>query len=251
MLLSIIHGVFKTKQKTKSVLNEIELVREAKAGNQEVINDLLFAFTPFMKKAASFICKRSIDEHDEEFSVAMNGFHEAVMAFNPDENASLKTFAHLIIKRRLIDYIRKEKTRKDNVVLLYESESTEDHFLMDHQAMEFYSKEKIAAVRREEMERFNELLKDYGLSFTELTKVSPKHADTRKIAFQVAQIIAETPELNDYVKIHKRLPLKEIESLVEVSRKTLERHRKFVMAVVLLVNSDFVYIKEYVKGEFI
>ena len=62
MLLSIIHGVFKTKQKTKSVLNDIELVREAKAGNQEVLNDLLFAFTPFMKKTASFICKRSIDE---------------------------------------------------------------------------------------------------------------------------------------------------------------------------------------------
>ena len=49
----------------------------------------------------------------------------------------------------------------------------------------------------------------------------------------------------------KQLPLKEIEALVEVSRKTLERHRKYMIAVVLLLNSDFVYIKEYVKGEII
>lgn len=47
------------------------------------------------------------------------------------------------------------------------------------------------------------------------------------------------------------LPVKELESTMEVSRKTIERQRKYIIAVVLLLNSHFVYIKEYIKGELI
>lgn len=44
MLLSIIQGIFKTKTKIG------ELAIKAKAGNEEVMNDLLFASTHFLKK---------------------------------------------------------------------------------------------------------------------------------------------------------------------------------------------------------
>ncbi|MEK4484641.1 RNA polymerase sigma-I factor [Psychrobacillus sp. FSL H8-0484] len=248
MLLSIIHGFYKTKT------NMSELAKKAKAGNEEVLNDLLFANTPFMKKTASFVCKRPIDEHDEEFSVAMNGFHEAVMAFDANENASLQTFAHLIIKRRLVDYIRKESVRNEKVMLLHlenEESSSTQHYLFDEKSIHTYTEEQISAARREELSVYNNSLKEFNLSFEELTRAAPKHVDARKTAFQIAQIIAESEELYNYLMINKRLPLKEIEALVEVSRKTLERHRKYMIAVVLLLNSDFVYIKDYVKGEII
>lgn len=249
MLLSIIQGLFKTKQTTS------ELAQKAKAGDEEVLSDLLFAFTPFMKKTASFICKRPIDEHDEEFSVAMNGFHEAVMAFDSTENASLQTFAHLIIKRRMIDYIRKESLRNEKVLLMQSSNeeayASEQHFLFDKQSIHTYTEEQQKAARREELSRYSNLLAKFNLSFEELTTVAPRHAESRKTAFQTAQIIAETEEFYDYLIKNKKLPLKEIEAIVEVSRKTLERHRKYIIAVALLLNSDFVYIKEYVKGEII
>ncbi|WP_342600169.1 RNA polymerase sigma-I factor [Psychrobacillus sp. FSL H8-0483] len=248
MLLSIIHGFYKTKT------NMSELAKKAKAGNEEVLNDLLFANTPFMKKTASFVCKRPIDEHDEEFSVAMNGFHEAVMAFDASENASLQTFAHLIIKRRLVDYIRKESVRNEKVMLLHlenEDSSQTQHYLFDEKSIHTYTEEQQSAARREELSVYNNSLKEFNLSFEELTRTAPKHVDARKTAFQIAQIIAESEELYNYLMINKRLPLKEIEALVEVSRKTLERHRKYMIAIVLLLNSDFVYIKDYVKGEII
>ncbi|WP_053590483.1 RNA polymerase sigma-I factor [Bacillus sp. FJAT-22090] len=252
MLLSIIHGIFKTKTKQKQITTE--LAQMAKAGNEEVLNDLLFAFTPFMKKTASFVCKRSIDEHDEEFSIAMNGFHEAIMSFNPSENASLQTYAHLIIKRRIIDFIRKESVRKEKVLLIHASKeeaATEHQLLFDAQALDSYSKEQQAEARREEISRYTKLLAEFGLSFEDLAKVAPKHEDARKTAFQTAQIIAETEEFYEFLIKYKRLPLKEMEEIVEVSRKTLERHRKYIIAVALLLKSDFEYIKEYVKGEII
>ena len=247
MLLSIIQGIFKSKP------NINELLQKAKAGNQEVLHDLLFANWPFMKKTATFVCKRPIDEHDEEFSIAMNGFHEAIRTFDSKENASFQTFAHLIIRRRLVDFIRKESARKERYLLLepVQEESSSQHFIFDEKSIHTYSENEKSASRREELLQYQQLLAEFNLSFEELTKCSPKHSDARKTAFHIAQMIAESDELYESLLKNKRLPLKEIEHLVEVSRKTLERHRKYIIAVVLLLNSDFIYIKDYVKGEII
>ncbi|WP_432361150.1 RNA polymerase sigma-I factor [Sporosarcina sp. UB5] len=249
MLLSIIQGIFNKKSDT--ALNE--LVWKAKTGDEKVMNDLLIAFTPFMKKTASFVCNRFIDESDEEFSVTMVGFHEAVLNYDPKENASLHTFAHLIIKRRLIDHIRKEAVRNANVLLSIDNDedASTHEYAFDESSILSYSEERRAEERREEMAEYATLLKEYGLSFRELAEVSPKHADSRKTAFQIAQIIVETPEFTNHLIENKRLPMKQLEHIVEVSRKTIERHRKYIIAVVLLLNNDFTYIKEYVKGELI
>ncbi|MER2028702.1 MAG: RNA polymerase sigma-I factor [Solibacillus sp.] len=250
MFLSFMQEVF--NKKSDAALNELVLM--AKSGDKKVMNDLLIQFTPFMKKTASFVCKRAIDEHDDEFSIAMSGFHDAVLQFNPEEKSSLTTFSHLIIKRRLIDYFRKESTRNDVIHLLKEENDTTgldvQQYLFDQSSIVSYSREQQAAERREEIIEFTGLLKSYGLSFQELAKSSPKHTDSRRMAIQIAQIIAETPEFYTYLIANKKLPVKELESTIEVSRKTIERQRKYIIAVALLLNSHFVYIKEYIKGEF-
>lgn len=247
MLLSIIQGILKTKP------NISELAKKAKAGNEEVMRDLLFASSPFLKKTATFICKRSIDEHDEEFSIALNGFHEAIMAFNPAEAASFHTFAHLIIKRRLIDYIRKEQARTEKWVLLEpnDEESSDQHFILDEKSIHTYSEKEKSESRKEELANYKKLLAPYNITFEELTKSSPKHTDARKTAFQIAQIVADSEELYQYLIDNTKLPLKELENLVDVSRKTIERHRKYIIAVVLLLHSDFLFIKDYIRGEII
>ena len=249
MLLSIIQGIFNKKSDT--ALNE--LVWKAKTGDEKVINDLLIAFTPFMKKTASFVCNRFRDESDQEFSVALVGFHEAVLKFKPDDKASLQTFAHLIIKRRLIDHIRKETLRNEKILLSIDDDGDEktNDYAFDESSISSYSEEQRAAERRDEMVEYGRLLQEYGLSFRELAEVSPKHSDSRKIALHIAQIIAETPEFYKYLTENKRLPIKRLEDIVEVSRKTIERHRKYIIAVTLLLNHDLTYIKEYVKGELI
>lgn len=251
MLLSIIQGIFNKKSDT--ALNE--LVLKAKRGDQEVMDDLLIAFTPFIKKTASFVCKRFVDEHDDEFSIAMSAFHEAIVQFNPEENSSLTTFSHLIMKRRLIDHFRKEATRNGAIHLPKGEDETAasdaQRYVFDQASIVSYSSEQQAAERREEIMEYNKLLKEFGLSFQELSRSSPKHTDSRRTALQIAQIIAETPDFYAYLMANKRLPMKELESTVEVSRKTIERHRKYIIAVTLLLNSHFVYIQEYIKGELI
>ncbi|GKV56828.1 RNA polymerase sigma factor SigI [Sporosarcina sp. NCCP-2222] len=253
MFLSLIQGMFHSR-KTDHTLHE--QVWKAKRGDEEVMNDLLSTYTPFMKKTASFICNRRIDEHDDEFSIAMNAFHEAILTFETTRYASLTTFAYLVIKRRLIDFIRKETAYSTPVLLVdanKEADASVDelHPVFTQVSIQQHTEEHRARERKDEIRRFNVLLTTYGLSFGELSRTSPKHADTRRTAIQIAQIIAETPTLFDFMDSKKQLPIKELERLVDVSRKTIERHRKYIMAIVLLLKGDFIYIQDYVKGDII
>lgn len=248
MLLSAIYGFFKRSDRDSNIE---QMVAEAQNGSEETVNAILVSYTPFVKKTASHVCKRYITDQDDEFSVSLHAFHEAILKYETDKNASFLTFAHLLIRRKLIDHIRKEVRVKEvsfgmagpngdetNLLTKYEQSSSIEHYIDEQRASE----------RKEEMIRYGDLLRVYGLSFEELVSVSPKHTDARQTAIEIAQIIAETDEFYRYVIEKKRLPIKELEDLVEVSRKTIERQRKYIIALVLLLGSDYEVLKEYVKG---
>jgi RNA polymerase sigma factor len=249
VILASIQGLFLKKQ-TKH--NVEALVIQAKNGDKEVQHELLSSYTPFMKKTASFVCKRYISEQDDEYSIAMFAFNDAIEHFELDKNASFLTFAHLLIRRKLIDFIRKESRRKEISLgqITFEHEEHKDQFdiLESSHSFEQFTAKQQAEERRHQIAMYESLLKPYGLSFQELVKVSPSHKDTRQTAIQIAQLIVETDEFYEVLQSKKRLPIKELEELVNVSRKTIERHRKYIIAIVILLKSDLHYIKDYLKG---
>lgn len=249
VILASIQGIFLKKQTKQNVE---ALVIQAKFGNKEVHHELLSSYTPFMKKTASFVCKRYISEQDDEYSIAMLAFNEAIEHYELGKNASFLTFAHLLIRRKLIDFIRKESRRKEIHIgqIPFENKDLQDSFdiLESSHSFEQFTAKQQAEERRHQIAVFESLLKPYGLSFQELVKVSPSHEDSRQTAIQIAQIIVETDEFYEMLLNKKRLPMKELEELVNVSRKTIERHRKYIVAIVILLKSDLHYIKDYLKG---
>jgi RNA polymerase sigma factor len=86
------------------------------------------------------------------------------------------------------------------------------------------------------------------LSFSDLVENSPKHQDARKNAITAAKMLVENEELKESLFEKKRLPIKQLERKVNVSRKTIERNRKYIIAIALILSSDYVYMKEYIKG---
>jgi RNA polymerase sigma factor len=113
---------------------------------------------------------------------------------------------------------------------------------------EIYQQEQEAWYRRQEIAEFKEKLQDYNLTLMELTEVSPKHRDARDSAVKTARILFDDPKLRDYVLEKKRLPIKDLVKKVQVSKKTLERNRKFILAIFIVLGEDYVYLKDYLKG---
>lgn len=245
MLLSAVTGLFGRDEKIP--VEELALL--AQKGDTDAIHELLSSYAPFIKKTAAQVCKRFIDDHDDEWSIALSAFHEAVKGYEKNKNASFLTFAHMIIRRRIIDFIRKESQRSE---FSYDfnagtEEDEANHWIEDSAAIKQFDVHKQTELRKEEIGQYEKILMEFDLSFHILVKVSPSHEDARRTAIQIAQMVAETDEYLDYLKDKKKLPIKDIERHVKVSRKTIERNRKYIIAMALLLKSDLYYLKDYLK----
>lgn len=245
MLLSTLSGRFERKEKSNAEIT----VLQAQSGDEQALHDLLFSYSPFMKKTASQVCKRFIDDHDDEYSVALSAFNEAVQKYDKTNNASFLTFAHMVIRRRIIDFIRKESRRDEFSHDFMSATEPETHNgIADQAASLAYNTKQQDQKRREEIALYEEMLQEFNLSFQLLVKVSPIHQDARNTSIQIAQMVAETDEYKQYLLEKKKLPIKEIEKLVKVSRKTIERNRKYIIAMAVLQMSDLYFLKDYLKG---
>lgn len=246
-------GVFPFgRKKTEEVGRLSALLELAQAGNVDARNDLIKSYTPFVMRIASQAAGRYIDKsRDDEFSVALLAFNEAIDKFDIARKVHFLGFAETIIRRRLIDHFRAQKSRsrfvpwsdfdivddEDNVINYVEVRaSIEDHSSAEQQT------ERLA-----EIQEFSLALQSFGISFNELVETSPKHADARRNAMDVARIVAGDEDMIRYVRERKALPLKALEAKAGVSRKTMERQRKYILALVILLLGDYQQLQGYIS----
>lgn len=225
---------------------------EIQSGNERLLEEVLNDYKPFIKRAVSSVCKRYIYESDDEYSIGLMAFHESIMKFEVSKGSSLLAFSEVVISRKIIDFIRKNQREKSVPYSFIEVDEELDgpNLIEKDQAMDDYRAKELALERKNEILDFARLLEQYGLSFQEIVNQSPKHEDARQNAISIASLIAVSPEWLDYLKKKKRLPLKEIEKQVSVSRKTIERNRKYIIAIVLLLDGEFIYLQQYMKERF-
>ena len=70
----------------------------------------------FIISTTSKATNKYINKSDDEWSIALNAFNEAVNSYNMDKG-SFYSFAELVIKRRIIDYLRKESKRSSEILV--------------------------------------------------------------------------------------------------------------------------------------
>ncbi|WP_060681581.1 RNA polymerase sigma factor SigI [Virgibacillus halodenitrificans] len=227
-----------------------EMIASAQQGDELIQNYLLKTYQPFIAKCVSEVCKRYIDpKKDDEFSIGLSAFNEAILSYSPDKGSSFLSFANLVVKRKVIDYIRYVQKRPLGISL----DETYDAELMENPieivaVKRNFQMEQDAWQRKEEIMDFKEKLKEYKLTLLELTESSPKHKDARDSAVRTARILFEDEKLHSYVLDKKKLPIKDLIKRVNVSKKTLERNRKFILAIFVVLSNDYVYLQDYLKG---
>lgn len=228
-----------------------ETVEKIHQGDSELREELIESYKPFIAKTVSAVCKRYIHESDDEFSIGLIAFNEAIQKYSSEKGNSLLSFAEVMIKRRVIDYIR-QQSRNQNLSFNIGNDLSEEEqqrsTIEDELSLDEFRKKTEQEIRRDEIVQFQNILKDFELSFQDLLEQSPKHADARKNAMLVAQAMIENEELKLFLLEKKRLPIKPLEDMVNVSRKTIERNRKYIIAIALILIGDYVYLKDYIKG---
>ncbi len=241
----------KPKDKDQDLLDT--LLPLAKTGDVDARNRLLEAYIPFVLRVASKVAHRYVNrEMDDEYSVALMAMNEAIDGYDLARSSHFLSFAETIMRRRLVDYFRSQQNHMRSIPWTeFETSDEDDNGVVNYMevrtSLAAHVQAEEVAARRQDIIEYSDLLTHYGLSLLELTESSPKHADARRNAIEVARLVASDEVLLKYVLEKKALPLKELEKRVSVSRKTLERQRKYILAVVLLFSGDFEHLKSYVS----
>ncbi len=216
--------------------------------NEEEINRFVEEYKPFIASCTEKLAGRYVRYgEDDELSIAMMGFVEAIKAFD-GARGNFLPFSQGVIKRRLIDYYRKEK-RHSNVISLntYMGEENEEFDLSSGESLEQYDKDRLGEYRRLELEQLGRELLEYEITFFELASVSPKQDRTHKVFGEIAGFLLSRPDLIQRIKEKKYLPVAEIVNALKLPRKIVERSRKYIIAVVIIASGDYQYIRDYVN----
>jgi RNA polymerase sigma factor len=239
------------RKKTEEISDLDQLLSRARSGDEEARNQLLKDYIPFVAKSASQATGRYIRRgQDDEFSVALAAFNEAIDRYDIERGSSFLSFSDTVIKRRLIDYFRsKQAKQKDLPFSDFEIQDEEENvinYVEVQKSVEAHHKQVESDARREEIMRFTQLLQGFEISMEELVDISPKHQDARENAIEVAKVIARDAELRSHLLTKRSLPLKSLMKHVSVSRKTIERQRKYIIAVSLILTGDFDMLQDYI-----
>jgi RNA polymerase sigma factor len=252
-LLSLIIGKWmKKRQSTSSNTTSLELSVERAKEDPIFRNDFIKQYQPFIAKVTSKVCKQYIDQSRDEYSVGIEAFNEAIDHFQPDQGSSFLSFAEMVIRRRVIDYIRKE-TRQTRDIFL-EPDTTDEENQVESLAqvsasLAQYSDYKESERRKEDILEYQQQLVQFDITFADLVELCPKHIDARENAKQIAKYLASQPEHIDHLLQKKQLPMKDLLKSVNCSRKTVERNRKYIIAMALIYIGDYRSLRSYIEPE--
>ncbi|MBH8598590.1 MULTISPECIES: sigma-70 family RNA polymerase sigma factor [unclassified Thermoactinomyces] len=226
---------------------EMRVLQVQETHSPEQRDELLRELEPHVRRIASRICRRVVTPHDDEYMIAYRAIDEAIGRYNPEHRATFLSFAYKVIQRRLVDYFRQEGRHQRSVPLSAPGAREEETHNQELVALSFerHKKEETDRLRRLEIEIFIRSLEKYGITLEELTKKSPKHRDTRESLLQVAKMLVSDKNLMQKFLSQKKTE-KDLAKTLGLHRRTLNRHRNYLIALTIVVVEDLTLIRSYI-----
>lgn len=228
-------------QEEKELLKEIGEARK----NQRKADLFIEKYTPFIRsEVLKYDISDEYREKSDELSIAMFAFYEALMNYDKSKGAFFP-LAKLYIRNRLVDYYRKDSGKENDLSLdesLYDDEkSTALDTLEDEKSSIEYIEERECT--EEEIKDFQKTLSEYGLTLSEIADNAPRQKRTMDVCLDALEYAKKHEEILTSLTETKKLPLAKLVKDGGFDRKTLERHRKYLVGIFLAFTNGFVIIR--------
>lgn len=230
---------------------EHQIVREVDAAKTDAGSEeqLILKYLPYIKAVTSKCVRRAVDESDDEVSIAMLAFHEAVKGYRKEKGAFL-SYASTVIKSRIIDYSRKERRHSGNLSFNGGAYGQEDGLRLN-KALQFgrddMEEYNLRLAAKEEICDFSKQLLSFGLQLDDIVNNCPKQERTLKACHQALSYAKKEKTLLEFFLRNQKIPLKQLAQGAGVERKTLERHRNYMAALLLAYTNGFEIIRGHVS----
>lgn len=234
-------------------MDEMDKMAVRAAGDPRFLDEFLQQNESFVLKYTSSVVRRYITKSDDEWMVAFVAFSDAIKSFSPEKGRFL-LFSKVVMRRRLIDYIRSQQKLGSEVSVspsVMDSDDGEDDGELENpiagKAVYSHIEQMPDNSLQLEIQFASQMLSEYGFSFWDLTSCSPKAEKTRTACARAVAYILKNPIVLNEVKNSKLLPLKLIQTCTGIPRKILERHRKYIIAAAEILTGDYPFLAEYLQ----
>lgn len=232
------------------MIQEHEIITQvyaAKKDNQAA-DRLIEQYLPFIKaETVEYIKKFPRKEWDDELSIAMFAFHQAVLSYERYRGAFLP-FAARVIRNSLIDYDRKEQRHRRNLSLDVPEEE-DDTALIEKldTGHDEIGERQFRSEASEEIAHFVCQLSELGLSLSDIAENCPRQQRTLEACQRVLAYARTEPEIFELLLQTGKLPVSRLSQGANVDKKTLERHRKYLVAILLAYTNGFEIIRGHLR----
>lgn len=222
------------------------IIGRIQSGDGELREQFITARLPFIKRAVAKITHVYFVEQEDEFEIALESFNDAIDRYRLDSSASFESFAYLVIRNRIYDWMRKQKLNHKTISLA--EQDCEDGLTLEERLPDPHSEDVQDNLEfAEEMVDLELHLQEFGFKLTSLASHFPKHQDSRCLCIRVARQISSDPILyNQMVQSH-HLPGKELATRCHLPIKTIEKNRASIIFLALLMKSSFETIQGYLS----
>lgn len=225
----------------------LEATDSAQNGDQLVRERLIKHYKPYVLNTVGHICKKFVSWSDEEASIGLIALNKAIDTFDPSKGRTFLNYVYLIIKRDLIDFFRKEQSERHLSFHDHDEENIQSAYEVK-QSLQLYEKERQTSNLVEEILELSAELNKYQIKFEELEKFSPKHKDTRENLFELVEKFVEDEECVSQFLQKRVFPTTAFVKKTGYKVKTIERHRKYIVTLVLLkLHPQWIGLSQYLK----
>lgn len=222
----------------------ISNLKKIKEGNQQLREEFISSYRPFILKVTSNALGKYIDtRNSDEFGIAMSAFNEAIDRFDSTKGYNFFLFSEQVIKRRLIDYFRRNKDNKEYPFSYFEDNDVyyDEKLLSDS----FTGFEDVEI--REEIDNYKKKLSEFGITFVDLVLSIPKHKDSRRLCIKIAKTLVEDEQLYRLLIKNKNIPRNDLKKKAKVHGRTIGNNRKYIIALCLILKSNLSLSKRYLE----
>ncbi|MBR3629412.1 MAG: sigma-70 family RNA polymerase sigma factor [Oscillospiraceae bacterium] len=222
-------------------------IREAKS-DAKACDRMIEQYMPFIRSETAKFLKRSPAQDDDELSIAMFAFYEAIRNYSPIKGAFLR-FAALSIRSRLIDNYRKERRNQGHISLDTPIGNEEDGLaLIDTVEDESRPLEELGVreATQQEIAHLTQQMSSFGVSLTDVADNAPQQKRTLAACQKAIRYAREHQELLEEFLRTKRVPIKQLAEGAGVEKKTLERHRRYLVAVLLVCTNGYEIMRSHI-----
>ena len=213
-------------------------------------DELIRSYIPFIRSEATKCISRVCTEQDDEYSIALIAFHEAILGYERERGAFLG-YASMLIKSRIIDYQRRE-ARHQGQVSIYAESGEDDRTILDEMAdgRDRYEEAVNLEATKQEIAELSAVMARFGVSFSDVADHSPRQERTLEACTRAVRWAAGDELLLEELLRTGKLPMARLVQGSGAERKTLERHRKYILAMLLIQTNGYEIIRGHLRHVF-